>query len=239
MPFLRQILADRAVTEVVLLRAPRASTPFEYDILDAMVHESNNPLSALATITLLKQRQRPKNEYPREGRKHIALIYCKRSDSDDIPMLEDLLHHMKRFHPEIGIWCIPQDDLVIEVNTGVAPVERRHDKEPPDASLPPEAGSNETSGYGTLKFRGSFVQPHDGHEGRETEETEKVAEDDPESVEDAPDLTRSGNFEDPDSTEKRTDPTVSLEELELLFRDSDEDHEDGMSDSETSEDSGP
>jgi len=242
MPFLRQILADRAVTEVVLLRAPRASTPFEYDILDAMVHESNNPLSALATITLLKQRQRPKNEYPREGRKHIALIYCKRSDSDDIPMLEDLLHHMKRFHPEIGIWCIPQDDLVIEVNTGVAPVERRHDKEPPDASLPPEAGSNETSGYGTLKFRGSFVQPHDGHEGheeRETEETEEVPVDDPESVEDAPDLTRSENFEDPDSTEKRTDPTVSLEELELLFRDSDEDHEDGISDSETSEDSGP
>ena len=236
MPFLRQILADRAVTEVILLRAPRASAPFEYDILDAMVHESNDALSALATIILLKQRQRPKNEYPREGRKHIALIYCKRSDSDDIPMLEDLLHHMRRFHPEIGIWCIPQDDLVIEVNTGVAPVEPQHDKEPPDAPLPPDAGSNETSGYGTLKFRGSFVQ---SHEGRETKETEEIPVDDSESVEDAPDLTRSENFEDPDSTEERTDPTVSLEELELLFRDSDEDHEDGMSDSETSEDSGP
>ena len=66
MPFLRQILSDRAVTEVVLLRAARASTPFEYDNLDAMVHESNDALSALATITILKQRQRPKNDYPKE-----------------------------------------------------------------------------------------------------------------------------------------------------------------------------
>ena len=233
MPFLRQILADRAVTEVILLRAPRASTPFEYDNLDAMVHESHDALSALATITLLKQRQRPKNEYPREPRNQIALIYCKRSESDDIPMLERLLHHMRSFHPEIGIWCIPQDDLVIEVNTVVAPVDARHDGESANPPLARDDGSNETSGYGTLKFRGSFVQPNDAHEARE------ARADDPESVEETPDLKSSENFEDPDSTEKRTNPTVSLEELELLFRDSDEDHEDGMTDSETSEDSAP
>ena len=61
MPFLRQILSDRAVTEVILLRAPRASTPFEYDTLEATVHESLDTLSALATITNLKQRQKPQS----------------------------------------------------------------------------------------------------------------------------------------------------------------------------------
>ena len=51
------------------------------------------------------------------------------------------------------------------------------------------------------------------------------------------DLKSSDEFEDPDSTDERTDSTVSPEELELLLRDSDEDHEDGTTDSEPSEDS--
>jgi hypothetical protein len=50
------------------------------------------------------------------------------------------------------------------------------------------------------------------------------------------DLETSDDFEDPDSTEARTDPTVSPEEMEMLFHDSDEDHEDGQAESDTTED---
>ena len=49
-------------------------------------------------------------------------------------------------------------------------------------------------------------------------------------------LETSDDFEDPDSTEARTDPTVSPEEMEMLFHDSDEDHEDGQAESDTTED---
>ena len=228
MPFLRQILSDRAVTEVILLRAPRASTPFEYDTLDATVHESLDTLSALATITILKQRQRPKNGFPREAKGQIALIYCKRSEVDDMPMQEQFLRHLKKFHPEIGIWCIPEDDLVIELNTR-STLDEGHDASEAQKPTLPDDDENETgSAYGSLKFTGSFAQPHNAPDIVET----------PPSLEPSEfDLKRSDEFEDPDSTDERTDSTVSPEELELLLRDSDEDHEDGTTDSEPSEDS--
>ena len=232
MPFLRQILSDRAVTEVILLRAPRASIPFEYDTLDANVHESLDTLSALATITILKQRQRPKNGYPRETRGQIALIYCKRSEIDDIPMQEDFLRHLRKFHPEIGIWCIPEDDLVVELNTRSTLDEDQGAREAQKPTLldaeEDEAEDETGSAYGSLKFTGSFVQPHKAPE---------VVEDPPPSEPPEFDLKSSDEFEDPDSTDERTDSTVSPEELELLLRDSDEDHEDGTTDSEPSEDS--
>ena len=233
MPFLRQILSDRAVTEVILLRAPRASSPFEYDTLDANVHESLDTLSALATITILKQRQRPKNGYPRETRGQIALIYCKRSEIDDMPMQEHFLRHLKKFHPEIGIWCIPEDDLVVELNTHPTLDEAQDPREARKPTLLDESehddAEDETgSAYGSLKFTGSFVQP---------DKAPEVVEDTPPSEPPEFDLKSSDEFEDPDSTDERTDSTVSPEELELLLRDSDEDHEDGTTDSEPSEDS--
>ena len=232
MPFLRQILSDRAVTEVILLRAPRASTPFEYDSLDATVHESRDTLSALGTITILKQRQRPKNDYPRESRGQIALIYCKRSEVDDMPKQEHFLRHLRKFHPEIGIWCIPEDDLVIELNTRTTLDEGHDAAVAQNPEMPDDDEEKTDSAYGTLKFTGSFVQPH---------KAEEVVEEPPPPEPSEPsefDLKRSDEFEDPDSTNERTDSTVSSEELELLLRDSDEDHEDGTTDSEPSEDSG-
>ena len=232
MPFLRQILSDRAVTEVILLRAPRASTPFEYDTLEATVHESLDTLSALATITNLKQRQKPKNDYPRETRSQIALIYCKRSEIDDMPMQEDFLRHLKKFHPEIGIWCIPEDDLVIELNTRSTLDEEQDAREAQKPTLLDEAedeGEDETeSAYGTLKFTGSFVQP---------DKAPEVEEDPPPSESSESDLERSDEIEDPDSTDERMDSTVSAKELEMLLQDSDEEHEDGTTDSEPPEDS--
>ena len=229
MPFLRQILSDRAVTEVILLRAPRASTPFEYDSLDATVHESRDTLSALGTITILKQRQRPKNDYPRESRGQIALIYCKRSEVDDMPKQEHFLRHLRKFHPEIGIWCIPEDDLVIELNTRTTLDEGHDAAVAQNPTLPDDDEEKTDSAYGTLKFTGSFVQPH---------KAEEIVEEPPPSKPSEFDLKSSDEFEDPDSTNERTDSTVSSEELELLLRDSDEDHEDGTTDSEPSEDSG-
>ena len=228
MPFLRQILSDRAVTEVILLRAPRASTPFEYDSLDATVHESRDTLSALGTITILKQRQRPKNDYPRESRGQIALIYCKRSEVDDMPKQEHFLRHLRKFHPEIGIWCIPEDDLVIELNTGTTLDEGHDAAVAQNPEMPDDDEEKTDSAYGTLKFTGSFVQPH---------KAEEIVEEPPPSDPSEFDLKSSDEFEDPDSTNERTDSTVSSEELELLLRDSDEDHEDGTTDSEPSEDS--
>ncbi|MAB28493.1 MAG: hypothetical protein CMJ53_04325 [Planctomycetaceae bacterium] len=229
MPFLRQILSDRAVTEVILLRAPRASTPFEYDSLDATVHESRDTLSALGTITILKQRQRPKNDYPRESRGQIALIYCKRSEVDDMPKQEHFLRHLRKFHPEIGIWCIPEDDLVIELNTRTTLDEGHDAAVAQNPEMPDDDEEKTDSAYGTLKFTGSFVQPH---------KAEEIVEEPPPSKPSEFDLKSSDEFEDPDSTNERTDSTVSSEELELLLRDSDEDHEDGTTDSEPSEDSG-
>ena len=151
-------------------------------------------------------------------------------------MLEQLLRHIRSAHPEIGIWCIPQDDLVIEVNTGQSPTAHRQEARSPETPLADDAGTTGTSGYGTLKFRGSFVQPQEAQEGQEAQD---APFEHPESVKEGSDQTRSEDFQDPDSTDERTDSTVSSEELELLFRDSDEDHEDGVTDSETSEDSGP
>ena len=238
MPFLRQILSDRAVTEVILLKAPRASVPFDYENLGATVHESHDTLSALATISILKQRQRPKQGYPREPRSQIALIYCKRSHADDIPMMHRLLRHLKSAHPEIGIWCLAEDDMVIEVNTQAPwePTRDDGDEKPrfsdhvPTRPAPIEhPPSEDTSAYGTLKFRGSFVP----------EVTSPVGESKPEpSREGEPDSASSDEFDDPDSTQDRTDPTISAEEMEMLFHDSDEDHEDGRSDSDTTEDPG-
>lgn len=236
MPFLRQILSDRAVTEVILLRAPRASTPFDYETLDATVHESQDTLSALAAITILKKSQRPKNGYPREPRRQIALIYCKRSEVDDMPRQEQLLGHLKKFHPEIGIWCIPEDDLVIELNTHVTSDDRHEERDSQKPTFSDDVENDTDSAYGTLKFTGSFVQPQDAENAEDAQDAQDAVTDTPSAEPSEFDLKRSDEFEDPDSTDERTDSTVSSEELELLLRDSDEDHEDGTTDSEPSED---
>ncbi len=227
MPSLRQILSDRAVTEVILLRAARTSMPFEYEGLGAAIHESHDALAALATICILKQRQRPKNDYPREPRTQIALIYCKRSDADDIPMLHKLLEHIRSVHRDIGIWCLPEDGVLIETNAPILPEESTsgEETEKPGFSDPPSAGGG--SAYGTLKFRGSFVQ--------EPSVPEVDSPSEQPGIEDL-NLGTSDDFEDPDSTEPRTDPTISAEEMEMLFHDSDEDHDDGRSDPEATED---
>lgn len=224
---LRQILSDRAVTEIILLKAPRAAIPFDYEELGVTVHESHHTLAALATICILKQRQRPKKNYPRESRAQIALIYCKRSDADDIPMMFRMLKHIRAVHQDIGIWCLPEDGVLIETNKPVhlqKTTDKNHGQKPTFSDQP---SMDPGSAYGTLKFRGSFVQDPAETPANPVPEHPKIND---------LNLERSDEFEDPDSTEARTDPTVSPEEMEMLFHDSDEDHEDGSSDSDSTED---
>jgi len=224
---LRQILSDRAVTEIILLRAPRAAMPFDYEELGATIHESHDTLAALATICILKQRQRPKNGYPRESRAQIALIYCKRSDADDIPMMDRMLKHLRKAHQDVGIWCLAEDGVCIETNAPIHSEEPSSDAHAQEPSFSDQPFERNESAYGSLKFRGSFVE----------DATEPEIDHGPDqTTSHDPDLETSNDFEDPDSTEGRTDPTVSPEEMEMLFHDSDEDHEDGQAESDTTED---
>jgi hypothetical protein len=224
---LRQILSDRAVTEIILLRAPRTATPFNSEELDATVHESHDTLAALANICILKQRQRPKNGYPRESRPQMALIYCKRSDADDIPMMDRMLKHLRKAHRDVGIWCLAEDGVFIETNAPIQSEKPSAEAQPQKPSFSDQPSERNESAYGSLKFRGSFVE-----DAAEPEIDQGPEQPIPQDL----DLETSDNFEDPDSTEARTDPTVSPEEMEMLFHDSDEDHEDGQAESDTTED---
>lgn len=206
------------MNRIVLLRRRNAPCPEELtETLKGLWHsveEVRDTLNALAAVCVVVRSERPRISLGLEPDNQVAFVYSDLEWADDPDSgIPELLAFLKKQLPEVSLWNVSGQGLVLEVGSLPPPTtdaEASPTSRPqgdPDEATDPGAGP---SGYGTLRLAGGY--------GPGQEDAPPPTETDA-SVEESGEAGETPTKNREESNPGRARAELTSEELEMLMED--------------------